>query len=240
MKSKNKLIVILFLVFLIICKCSNLVEGFEKDKEDLTFTRTQDWGKYEWEAANLLNRTNQNILRNLPIIPFPKNSSEQTKLELEDIKDKRKKLDEKHYKEIVAEREWENTIKQFNPTAEEEKKLNDYIFDKVQPIHLTLKRHFDRVRPSFLDKSIVPVIRVPAHASYPSGHSTECWSLAFSLSDKYPERKDKYYSIANNIATNRERAGLHYKSDSDYGRLLAKKMLEMVGSENHPLLGHYL
>ena len=85
----------------------------------------------------------------------------------------------------------------------------------------------------------MPVIRIPAHGAYPSGHSTEAWSLAFSLSDKYPKRKNKYYAIANNIATNRERAGLHYKSDSDYGKLLARKILDLVGSENHPLLGKY-
>ena len=239
MKSKNKLIVILFLVFLVVCRCSKSIEGFEKNIDDLTFLKTQNWGKYEWSAADKLNRTNQNILRNLPIIPFPKNSSEQTKQELSDILKKRKNLDEEHYKQIVAERDWENTIKQFGATVEEEKKLDNYIFNKVQPIHLTIKRHFDRVRPSFLDKKIVPVIRIPAHGAYPSGHSTEAWSLAFCLSDKYPERKNKYYAIANNIATNRERAGLHYKSDSDYGKLLARKILDLVGSENHPLLGKY-
>ena len=114
MKSKNKLIVILFLVFLVVCRCSNSVEGFEKNIDDLTFSKTQKWGKFESSAADKLNRTNQNILRNLPIIPFPKNSSYQTKTELADILKKRKELDEKHMKEIVAEREWENTIKQFN------------------------------------------------------------------------------------------------------------------------------
>ena len=226
----------LFLIFLIVCRCSKSKEGL-KNKEYLTFSKTQDWGNYEWSAANELNRTNQNILRNLPIIPFPKNSSDQTKSELKDILEKRKNLDEKHMKEIVEEREWENTIKRFNVKVDEKHKLTDYIFNKVQPIHLTLKRHFDRVRPSFLDKKIVPVIRIPAHASYPSGHSTESWSLAFCLGDKYPERRDEYYSIANNIATNRERAGLHYKSDSDYGKLLARKILDIVGSEDHPLLG---
>jgi len=239
MKSKNKLIVILFLVFLVVCRCSKSVEGFEKNIDDLTFSKTQKWGKFEWSAADKLNRTNQNILRNLPIIPFPKNSSYQTKTELRDILKKRKELNEKHMKQIVAEREWKNTIKQFGVKVDEEKRLDNYIFQKVQPIHLTIKRHFDRVRPSFLDKKIVPVIRIPAHGAYPSGHSTEAWSLAFCLSDKYPKRKNKYYAIANNIATNRERAGLHYKSDSDYGKLLARKILDLVGSENHPLLGKY-
>ena len=238
MKSKNKIIVMLFLIFLIVCRCSNSKEGL-KNKKDLTFSNTQKWGKYEWSAATKLNRTNQNILKNLPIIPFPKNSSYQTKTELRDILKKRKELDEKHMKQIVAEREWKNTIKHFGVKVDEGKRLDNYIFQKVQPIHLTIKRHFDRVRPSFLDKKIVPVIRIPAHASYPSGHSTEAWSLAFSLADKYPKRKNKYYAIANNIATNRERAGLHYKSDSDYGRLLARKILDLVGSENHPLLGKY-
>ena len=238
MKSKNKIIVMLFLIFLIVCRCSNSKEGL-KNKKDLTFSNTQKWGKYEWSAATKLNRTNQNILKNLPIIPFPKNSSYQTKTELRDILKKRKELDEKHMKQIVAEREWKNTIKHFGVKVDEGKRLDNYIFQKVQPIHLTIKRHFDRVRPSFLDKKIVPVIRIPAHASYPSGHSTEAWSLAFSLADKYPKRKNKYYAIANNIATNRERAGLHYKSDSDYGKLLARKILDLVGSENHPLLGKY-
>ena len=102
-----------------------------------------------------------------------------------------------------------------------------------------MKRKFDRVRPSFLEGQLKPPIDIPHHAAYPSGHATECWSLAFCLADKYPKRRDEYYSIADNIATNRERAGLHYKSDSNYGRLLARKILDLVGSENHPLLGKY-
>jgi len=238
MKSKNKIIVMLFLIFLIVCRCSNSKEGL-KNKKDLTFSNTMKWGPGEWSAADKLSRTNQNILRNLPIIPFPKNSSDQTKSELKDIMKKRKALNEKQRNDIIAERDWVNTIKQFNPKVGEKKKLDNYIFDKVQPIHLTLKRHFDRVRPSALDEKIHPIIRVPRHASYPSGHASEAWSVAFCLADKYPKRAGEYYSIANNIATNRERAGLHYKSDSNYGRLLARKILDLVGSENHPLLGKY-
>jgi len=240
MNSKKKLIVLLFLVFLIVCKCSNFVESFDnKWMRNLTFSNTMKWGKYEWSAADNLGRTNQNILKKLPVIPFPTNTSDQTRVELDDLIKKQKELTKEQIKNIVKEQEWEPTIKQFNPKVDERKKLDDYIFDKVQPLHLTLKRHFDRVRPSFLEGKLRPPIDVPQHASYPSGHSTECWSVAFCLADKYPERKEKYYAIANNIATNRERAGLHYKSDSDYGRLLARKILDLVATENHPLLGKY-
>ena len=52
MKSKNKLIVILFLVFLVVCRCSKSVEGFEKNIDDLTFTKTQNWGKYEYQGSS--------------------------------------------------------------------------------------------------------------------------------------------------------------------------------------------
>ena len=128
MRSKNKLILILFLVFLVVCRCSNSLEGFEKNIDDLTFSKTQKWGKYEWSAADDLRRTNQNILRNLPIIPFPKNTSDQTKSELKDVVKKQKELTEKQRKDIIAEQEWEPTIKQFGVKADERKNLDDYIF----------------------------------------------------------------------------------------------------------------
>lgn len=217
------------------------IEGMKcakpSEKNQLTFSNTMKWGFGEWSSTEDLNRTNQNILINMPIIPFPKNSSDQTRGELDDILKEQEKLTEKQKVDIIAEQEWEPTIKQFNPKVNEKKNLDNYISNKVQPIHLALKRHFDRVRPSFLDKRIKPIIDIPRHASYPSGHSTEAWSLAFCLADKYPERRDEYYLIADNIATNRERAGVHYKSDSDYGKLIARKILDLVGSENHPLFG---
>ena len=62
---------------------------------DLTFSNTMKWGKYEWSAADNLSRTNQNILKNLPVVPFPTNMSDQTKNELEELVKKQKKLTKK-------------------------------------------------------------------------------------------------------------------------------------------------
>jgi acid phosphatase (class A) len=87
------------------------------------------------------------------------------------------------------------------------------------------KRYFDRVRPHMLDSSIEPIIEVPGHAAYPSGHSAQIHYLALVVGLVYPDAAPDLLMQAHEVAINREIAGVHYPSDSMAGALLAEQFV---------------
>jgi acid phosphatase (class A) len=92
---------------------------------------------------------------------------------------------------------------------------------------------FNRPRPSQLSPDIVPVFEVPGHPSYPSGHSTQAHLLAHALCDLHPSGqdpawRDSLFALAGDVARNRERAGVHYPSDSAAGRNLAAQLFAIL------------
>jgi len=109
------------------------------------------------------------------------------------------------------------------------------------------KERFGRRRPSELDPSVRPIIRVPAHPAYPSGHSTQAHLINCALKEVLGDaRLDKpspnspheslrkeLDDIAARIAENREWAGVHYKSDSDAGRSLAQSIWTLIGRNDN-------
>ena len=101
-------------------------------------------------------------------------------------------------------------------------------FDIVGPYAYLAKKHFDRVRPSFLDEQITPCIPVPGHPAYPSGHATEAFSVALVLGHVEPVHAQAYLRVASTIAHNREIAGVHYRSDTLAGQRLATALFPTV------------
>ena len=97
------------------------------------------------------------------------------------------------------------------------------------------KNKFQRPRPSQLSPNLMPPVDVPGHASFPSGHSTEAYTLAYCLSEVFnqatgttgatiiPSQPDPLMRLADRIARNREILGLHYRSDSKAGKELAEQ-----------------
>lgn len=88
------------------------------------------------------------------------------------------------------------------------------------------KNEFLRPRPSQLETSLRPSIDVPPHPSYPSGHATQAHLVARALStiSGNPELGEELSRVAEDVAINREFAGVHYVSDSDAGRKLAGQL----------------
>ena len=95
-----------------------------------------------------------------------------------------------------------------------------------------MKQKFNRVRPSVLDKELSNAIEIPAHPAYPSGHATGAYTLAYLLQELDPSSAETYLAAAKRIAENREIAGLHFPSDSEAGRLLARQLADQLLS--HP------
>ncbi|WP_199823557.1 phosphatase PAP2 family protein [Labrenzia sp. OB1] len=85
------------------------------------------------------------------------------------------------------------------------------------------KDKFRRPRPSQLEPKLRPLIDVPGHPSYPSGHATQAYLVAQALATVVgnPEAGEELIRVADDVAVNREYAGVHYASDSVAGKQLA-------------------
>jgi hypothetical protein len=95
------------------------------------------------------------------------------------------------------------------------------------------KQQFNRPRPSQLRPALLPQFDVPGHASYPSGHSTESHLIAYVLRrvlEKYHPALEMLHPLADRIALNREVMGLHYRSDSEAGKVLAERIDRVIGN----------
>jgi membrane-associated phospholipid phosphatase len=92
------------------------------------------------------------------------------------------------------------------------------------------KHKFQRPRPSQLCPALKPPLEVPGHASYPSGHATQAFLMAACLKEAltgspHAVAAPVLDALAARIATNREIAGLHYRSDTLGGQALAANLL---------------
>src|SRR5262245_16905354 len=93
------------------------------------------------------------------------------------------------------------------------------------------KAQFDRVRPSGLMPDLAPPIPVPRLPSYPGGHATQIRLMALTLAQVLPDRKDTINKSAEEVALNRERAGVNYPSDTVAGWQLAEEMFRIMRDE---------
>jgi membrane-associated phospholipid phosphatase len=95
------------------------------------------------------------------------------------------------------------------------------------------KNLFQRDRPSRLSAAVDPMIEVPGHAAYPSGHATQAYLAAHLLQLVHPdgglsEWQQEIFGMAHHVAWCREVAGVHYESDSVAGTRLAKSSFDIL------------
>jgi hypothetical protein len=112
--------------------------------------------------------------------------------------------------------------------------LEDVLFD-VFLIVLELKKKFKRRRPSQVLKQVEPVIEVPWHSSYPSGHATQATVISEVMGHYFSEKKEEFDLLAKRIGKNREIAGLHYPSDTDAGFVLGKYLSTFFLKQLNPI-----
>ena len=100
------------------------------------------------------------------------------------------------------------------------------------PFIVALKIYFNRSRPQeYADTMNVPVkfdsLRTAQTRSYPSGHATQAYYLAITLSQKYPHLRDKLFRLADAVSSSRMDRGVHYPSDLEGGYELAVLLAEI-------------
>lgn len=96
------------------------------------------------------------------------------------------------------------------------------LISDVEIVVLALKRKFNRPRPSAVLPALDPVVPVPWHTSYPSGHATQSTVIAGLLSRLKPSSSESLANLALRVGVNREVAGLHYPSDTLAGIALGR------------------
>jgi acid phosphatase (class A) len=109
--------------------------------------------------------------------------------------------------------------------------LAERVEDDIRPYVRAAKHHFLRLRPYEIEPRLDPCIAdVRGDLSYPSGHATYGYLIAYLLSDMVPERRTQLLQRAREFARQRSVCGVHFPSDVEAGRLgaewLARRFLQ--------------
>lgn len=91
------------------------------------------------------------------------------------------------------------------------------------------KNIINRARPYQIDSSIDDLKSVTSHTpAYPAGHAFQAYYLARVLSIRYPDKKDKWDSLAKQCDLVRVKAGLHYPSDGAFSKKLVDYFFDFL------------
>jgi acid phosphatase (class A) len=114
------------------------------------------------------------------------------------------------------------------------KALRKFIVSEIEPPIFQMKWKFMRARPwTCCGSELKPLFTrphwlYPGHPSYPSGTATAAWVFAYLVGDVVPKYQAALERAAADVARRREIAGVHYPSDSEAGRLLARQLVDAM------------
>ena len=83
-----------------------------------------------------------------------------------------------------------------------------------------------QMRPSQVDKTIVPSFAIPNFPSYPSGHAAFSAAAATFLGHRFPDEKQELIRLAEEAAQSRVVSGLHYPFDCEAGFWQGRRVAE--------------
>jgi acid phosphatase (class A) len=166
--------------------------------------------------------------------PFPANSSDETRNELDylvklmdDVDDEDFKfcyLLETHHYEFLA-------VVGRKLGLDVDGKMVKELCSKTNPVLFYLKDVFDRPRPYQLAKElnlpIFPIIRTDANsAAYPSGHTLDFLVTLYHFGKMKPEAAEEIDEFYHEIKRVRELSGVHYPSDRKISEYLFKQLVK--------------
>ena len=105
----------------------------------------------------------------------------------------------------------------------------------IVPIISRLKHHFMRARPGTLAVSLGvdfngDYLKTAQTPSYPSGHTVQAYVCAEYCARKYPEHSRGLYMIAELVGQSRIDRGVHFPTDVEYGKVIAKEITDQASS----------
>jgi len=103
------------------------------------------------------------------------------------------------------------------------------IEDEIRPFVRAAKERFRRLRPYEIEPGLQPCIdHVRGDLSYPSGHATYGYAMAFMLIDMVPERTAQLRARASQFARQRMVCGVHFPSDINAGLDGARWLMQRI------------
>ncbi len=194
------------------------------------FFAISDWDPFFVDALTGKSRHLRADWRSKYVVPPPPTDAAVIKAEISELK-ALATVRKARKAEIEAQRE--GTVEPFlaavgcigRDKKELYKLIDDVQVDAVIAVmHFKLK--FSRLRPNKVDPSLTVLFPPPRHPAYPSGHATQAYSSAIILSELAPKLADQVEKIGQRMAFNREIAGVHYRSDTIAGKILALQIAE--------------
>ena len=146
--------------------------------------------------------------------------------ELEEV---RKAVKEARLSEADLKRFDDSAIRAVTDIVEEDSKdYNDLSSDIRDYVKKEKEKH-NRKRPFEIDPTVKNVnfkTTTMETPSYPSGHALAAYITAHIMADKYPKKKEKLFSTADDVAHSRMQMGAHYPSDLRESERLSKIIFE--------------
>lgn len=164
----------------------------------------------------------------------PRNSSIETKSEIEEMITIQESLDDNDLKLIKkAEKDLLGLINKrlMELGGADEIVLLEKIIDMTDPLLYKLKNFYNRPRPHQLARALnlkmYPVISSNASsAAYPSGHTLDSYMCGWIIGQKYPELADQIATYCEELSFTRLQAGVHYRSDLEFSKIIFNKLIE--------------
>lgn len=112
---------------------------------------------------------------------------------------------------------------------------NDLVFDQkyigriktdLTALVMQLKMYYQRARPyqvaHYTKQDLIPFNSASANTpAYPSGHSTQAYFIGLVESFRFPHKAKEIKKFCSMIAKSREIMGVHYESDTEFGKTIA-------------------
>lgn len=166
--------------------------------------------------------------------PFPANSSDETKNELNYLVEISKEADEDDFKfcELIEKHHYKffEIVGKKLGLDVNEAQIEGWCLD-IDPVLFYLKDKFNRPRPYQLAKEmgmeLYPITATDASsAAYPSGHTLDFLVILYHFGKMKPELADAIDDFYHEIKRVRELSGLHYPSDRKISEYLFKQLIK--------------
>jgi acid phosphatase (class A) len=163
--------------------------------------------------------------------PPPAAGSPQTRRELDELLEVQRKRTAREIETARADRRTEvwQFAEALGTTREKMRglrslnELAEQVEDEERPFIRAAKHRFLRLRPYEIESRLRPCIdNVAGDLSYPSGHATYGYLMAYLLADMVPERRAQLVARAREFAWQRAVCGVHFPTDLEAGRTAAQ------------------
>jgi acid phosphatase (class A) len=175
------------------------------------------------------------------VLPKPeKNNSPDLLIELQEVRDAMVVDDEKRIDNLKIDSEYINMLIDTTERFTMPRSVRDFLREvkrQIDTITLKLKYEYNRSRPQQIaelnGEKLTPLTSVDTPA-FPSNHTVSGIVLAEIIKLYYPQVSKELDEIANRNADSRVELGVHFPSDVEAGRLLAKELMERFDKSQLP------